>query len=174
MGATVVVQKAKEPEAIKITRSEDFVDRMKEAFEAISRRAFEIFDGNGRIQGHHFDDWFQAEKELLQPVQIEMTESDESITLKAEVPGFNEKELEVSIEPTRLTISGKHESSKEEKKGKTEYSETCSKEIFRVLQLPAEVDIAKATATLKEGALQLTMPKTANARTVLIQTQAAK
>jgi HSP20 family molecular chaperone IbpA len=39
--------------------------------------------------------------------------------VKTEVPGFNEKELQMTMEPNRLTISGKRESSKEEKKGKT-------------------------------------------------------
>jgi HSP20 family molecular chaperone IbpA len=47
-----------------------------------------------------------------------INESDESISVKAEVPGFNEKELQVTMEPNRLAISGKRESSKEEKKGR--------------------------------------------------------
>jgi HSP20 family protein len=72
----------------------------------------------------------------------------------------------VTVEPYRLTISGKRESSKEEKKGKTTYCETCSDEVFRVIGLPVEVDTEKITATLKDGILQLTMPRTAKARTV--------
>jgi HSP20 family protein len=91
--------------------------------------------------------------------------------VKAEVPGFSYRDLEVTMEPSRLTISGKRESSKEEKKGKTVYSETCSNEIFRVVELPAEVDTGKATATLKDGILQLSVPKAAKARSVPIRTQ---
>lgn len=72
-----------------------------------------------------------------------------------------------------MTISGKRETSKEEKKGKTTYSETCSNEVFRVVDLPVEVDTDRATATLKDGILQLTMPKAAKARTVQIRPQAA-
>jgi HSP20 family protein len=79
----------------------------------------------------------------------------------------------VTMEPSRLTISGKHESSREEKKGKTVYSEACAKEVFRVVELPTEVDTEKVTATLKDGILLLTMPKAAKARTVPIRPQTA-
>jgi HSP20 family protein len=90
---------------------------MTEVFDAISRRAFELFENNGRAFGHDVEDWFKAEKELLHPVPIHVTETGESVEVKAEVPGFNEKELEVNVEPRRLTITGKRETSKEEKKG---------------------------------------------------------
>jgi HSP20 family protein len=164
--ATPAVQKEKEGIAIETTSPEAVLDRLQEAFDAISRRAFEIFEGNGRLFGHDVKDWLQAEKEVFHPVHLHINESDESVSVKAEVPGFNEKELQVTVEPYRLTISGKRESRKEEKKGKTTYSETCSDEVFRVVDLPVEVDTEKITATLKDGILQLTMPRTAKARTV--------
>ena len=168
---TAVVQKEKQGVAVKASKPKELLDQMFESFDAISRRAFEIFENNGRSDGHDLEDWFKAEKELLHPVHLEITESDDSISVKAEVPGFNEKELQVTMEPNLLTISGKRESSKEEKKGKTTYSETCSNEIFRVVDLPAEVDTEKVTATLKDGMLQLTMPKAAKGRVVEIRPQ---
>ena len=90
------------------------------------------------------------------------------------MPGFNEKEIEVSVEPRRLTITGKRETeTKEEKKGKTVYSESCSDQILRIVDLPANVDAEKATATLKNGVLHLTMPKAAKAKTIEIKPKAA-
>jgi len=145
---------------------------MDEVFSAISRRAFELFENNGRIFGHDVEDWFKAEKELLHSVPINITETGEGIEINAEVPGFNEKELAVNIEARRLTITGKRETSKEDKKGKTVYSETHSSQIFRVIDLPTEVETEKATATLKNGVLQLTMPKVAKAGTVRVQPKA--
>jgi HSP20 family protein len=91
----------------------------------------------------------------------------------AEVPGFNDKELQVTAEPSRLTISGEREASKEEKKGKTVCSETCSNEIFRVVELPAEVNTEKVAATLKDGVLQLRMPNAVKVGAVQIRPQAA-
>jgi HSP20 family molecular chaperone IbpA len=66
----------------------------------------------------------------------------------AEVPGFNDKELQVTAEAGRLTISGKRESSKKEKKSKTECSEPCSNEVLRVVELAAEVNTENVAATL--------------------------
>jgi HSP20 family protein len=174
MGETsAAVQQAKEPISIKPAKPEGILDWMNEIFDAISRRAFEIFESNGQMSGHEFEDWFKAESELLHPVHVHMTESNEAIDVEAEVPGFNEKEIEISVEPRRLTITGKRESKNEQKKGKTVYSETCSDQVFRTVELPAEVETDKATATLKNGMLHLAMPKAAKARSVRIQAKSA-
>ena len=96
------------------------------------------------------DDWFRAEAELLHPTHMSISETDGEITVKTEVPGFNPEELKVSLEPRRLTISGKRGPSEEYgEKEKTVYQERCCSELFRVLELPAEVDASKTTATLK-------------------------
>ena len=65
-----------------------------------------------------------------------MAESDDNLTVRAEVPGFSTNELEIHVEPRRLTIAGKHETQEDSKKGKTIYSERCAKEILRVVDLP--------------------------------------
>jgi len=72
-----------------------------------------------------------------------------------------------------VTISGKRRTSKGEKKGKRVYSETGCDQILRVLDLPAEVETDKVTATLKNGVLALTMPKVAKSRSIRIQAKAA-
>ncbi len=100
-------------------------------------------------------------------------ESDESLTVQAEVPGFSIKELEINVEPRRLTIAGKHEAQGQNKNGKTIYSERCAKEILRVVDLPAEVDSSKVSATLKDGILNIELPKAAHARTVRIEPKTA-
>lgn len=163
------MKRTEESAATRPTSTGSFSDQMDDVLNAISRRAFELFESNGRAFGHDMEDWFEAEKELLHPVPINITETGESIEVKAEVPGFNEKELEVNVEGRRLTITGKRESSKEEKKSKTVYSETRSDNVFRVIDLPGDIETEKTTATLKNGMLQLTMPKAAKARTIKVQ-----
>ncbi len=90
---------------------------------------------------------------------------------KPRCPGFNEKEIEVSVEPRRLIITGKRETNKERQKGKTVYEEFCSDQILRIVDLPMAVDADKVTATLKNGVLQMKMPKAAKGKTVEIKHQ---
>lgn len=153
----------KEPAGLRLVEPTTLFDRMNQIHEAIARRAFEIFKGDG-IFGRELDHWFKAETELLHPVHVNISETDDSLAVEAEVPGFDAKDLEVSVEPQRLTISGKKETKEESKKGKTIYKEQCSNEILRVVDLPAEVDAAEAAATLKNGVLSLALPKAAQAK----------
>ena len=136
-------------------------NRMNELYDTIARRAFELFEDDGRIVGRDLDHWFKAESELLHPAHVRIRESDEAITIDAEVPGFGANELQLSLEPRRLTISGKKQSSTEEKRGKVLYSERCSSELLRSVELPVEVNASRATATLNNGILELTAPKLA-------------
>jgi HSP20 family protein len=151
----------------------DFFERANSIFEEISRRAYKIFEGHGQVFGRDLEDWFQAERELLHPVHIHLSETADVLEIKAEVPGFNEKELSISVEPSRLVVTGKRETKKEETKGKTIYSETCADEIMRVIELPAEVETEKVTAVLKNGVLDMRLPKTAKTRSVRIEPKAA-
>jgi HSP20 family protein len=150
----------------------DLIERMNSLYDRIAKRAFEIFDGDGRHHGRDLAHWFQAEGEFLHPLHIEVSESPEALTVRAEVPGFKAEELQINVEPQRVTITGKRETKEESKTKKTIYSETCSDQILRVVDLPAEVEVEKAKATLKDGILDLEMPKTAAAKTVKIEPKA--
>ena len=147
----------------------DLVERMNNLYDRIARRAFEIFDGAGRPHGRDLADWFQAEVEFLHPLHIEVSESPEALHVRAEVPGFKAEELKINVEPRRVTIAGTRETKEESKTKKTIYSETCSDQVLRVLDLPAEVDPAKVKATLKDGVLDLEMPKAAPAKAVKVE-----
>jgi HSP20 family protein len=163
------VQRAREPEPPKAVGKP--LDRITNIFEDIARRAFEIFEGEGHIMGHDLENWFKAERELLHPVNIELTEGEAAFEIKAEVPGFSEKELEINVEPRRVVIAGKHETKTEEqKKGKVVCSETRAEQMLRVVELPGPIETGKVTATLlKNGILALTLPKAAPAQSVRIK-----
>jgi HSP20 family protein len=119
------------------------------------------------------DHWFRAESELLHPVHLEIAESDDNLTVRAEVPGFSTKELEINVEPRKLTILGKHEAQEESKKGKTIYCERCAREILRIADLPSEVDGSKVSAILQDGVLNIELPKAAHAKTVCVEAKIA-
>jgi len=167
------MQSVNRPVPVKQTPAGDVFDQIQNAYDSIARRAFEIFDDNGSWPGNDLQNWLQAESEVLQPVRLEVAESNDSLLVRAEVPGFSAKELEINVEPRTLTITGKHESQEENKKGKTIYSERSANEIVRVVDLPADVDSSKVTATLKDGVLNVEMPKAAHAKRVRIEAKAA-
>src|SRR5262249_45791319 len=137
--------------------------RMNELYDTISRRAFELFERDGGVWGRELEHWFEAESEILHPAHVRVSETNDLVTVRAEVPGFNADELKVSMEPWRLTISGRRESGGDERSAKTIYQERCSSEILRIIDLPVEVNPAKTTANLRNGILELRMPKAAEA-----------
>lgn len=147
-------------------------NRMNELYDAIARRAFELFENDGRISGRDLDHWFKAEAELLHPAHVQVRESDEAVIVDAEVPGFSANELKLSLEPRRMTINGKKQPRSEEKKEHVLYSERCSDELLRSVELPVEVNVSRATATLNNGILELTAPKAA-IKSVPVQARAA-
>jgi len=171
--SAAVLQPAKEAAPMKLLPKSDLSDRIQDLFNLIARRAFEIFDGRGRADGHDLEDWFRAESELLHPVHLDVTESGDVLTVRAEVPGFTAKELEVGVEPYRLTITGKRETSEERTTKKTVYKEQCSNQIFRGIDVPAEFDTSKVTATLKDGVLELSMPKAVKAQKAPVEEKPA-
>jgi HSP20 family protein len=166
------VQMAKQPTTLK-PFAPDFFERANSILEEVSRRAYEIFEGNGRAHGRDLENWFEAERELLHPVHIQMSESSDALEIKAEVPGFTERELSISVEPRRLVITGKRETKKEESKGTTIYSETCASEIMRAVDLPVDVETERVTATLRNGILELGLPKAVKAKSIKVEPRAA-
>jgi HSP20 family protein len=169
----LAVKRADEPVFLKPFEFGRLSDRMEDLFDSINRRAYELFELNGRVSGFDLDHWLRAEEEILQPVHVDLSESNDAFTIHAEVPGFTEKELEVKVEPRRLIITGKRETSKESKTAKSIYSERCADQVLRVVGLPADVDTEKVKATLKNGVLEIETAKAAQAKTVKIEPKAA-
>jgi HSP20 family protein len=157
--SAAAVQSAPSRPPVKAGSPESISERIERLYQAVSRRAYELFEHGGRVHGNDMNHWLEAEKEFLQPMTIKMEQTDGEIVLRADVPGFASSELEVSVEPSRVTISGKHESRNESKDGDTQYVEQRSDEIFRSLELPAQVNANKVSATLKDGVLNVVLPK---------------
>ncbi len=129
---------------------------------AIARRAFELFEKRDREHGHNEEDWFRAESELLRPVSIMTHESAERLSLHANVFGFAEHELLISIEPKRIAILGQKEAvTTETGTGKIEYIDWYPDQILRVIDLPMEIDPEGAVVELQAGMLKFELPKVA-------------
>jgi HSP20 family protein len=137
----------------------------------IARRAFEIFEGNGFLPGRDLDNWLAAEREMLKPMAVEVKDKKDEFFVRAEVPGFEPKEIEVAMEGDRLIIRGKQDVTREEKdkEGKVIFSEMKAQELYRAIDLPAPVLIDKAQAEIKNGVLELTLPKAQKGATIPVK-----
>lgn len=162
---STAVQRAPSSGSLRVVDPQSLFERMAQMHDEIARRAFEIFEHDGSVSGRDTEHWLNAEEQFLHPVHVNISDSEGAIRVQAEVPGFEPKEIQISLEPTRLTISGKREENKEERdKGEVIYQELCSSELLRVIDLPAEIDPEKTTAILKNGVLDLEMPKKAKSQ----------
>lgn len=150
--------------AIKPKSITSFWDEVTATLEKIEKRAYELFEWRGRENGHDLEDWFKAENELLRPMPVEITENNNALVIKAEVPGFKAEDLNVSLEPRYLVIKGKLEEETEKNVDKTVYKESQSKEIFRRLSLPFEVNPDVGEAFLHDGVLEIKAPKAPEAK----------
>lgn len=169
----VATQPVKIPATCKQSGSEKNIEKFDQTYDSIAKRAFEIFNNNGRWFGNELSDWLQAESEILHPIHLEIAETEDALNVRAEVPGFTARELNIQVEGNRLTIAGKHESKEETTKGKTIYSERCAKEILRSVELPMEVDPTKVNAQLMNGILNIELPKAQDAKAVSAEMKAS-
>lgn len=139
--------------------AEKLLERMEDMTRSIARRAYEFFEERGRKFGNELEDWFRAESEFMRQIPVTMKEGDNQITVHAEVPGFKADEIKISAEARRLMIEGKSEEAKEETSDKVVFSERSSNRFCRSFTLPAEIDPSKVTASLKDGMLEIALPK---------------
>lgn len=91
--------------------------------------------------------------------EIDIKEEKNQLVVKADVPGVEEENLEVSVSENSVTISGEREEESEKKVGRFLHKEKSFGSFSRTLRLPSPVDRSKARAELKKGVLKLTIPK---------------
>jgi HSP20 family protein len=138
--------------------AEDMLGKLAEVSREIENLAFDFFRARGGGIGKDLDDWFRAERQILLPVPIQVTESDEKIHVSAAVPGFKPDEIQVSIKDKMLVICGEKEEKNEKDKLVHEWK---SDRFCRQLILPSDVIADKVEAELADGMLELTLPKLA-------------
>src|ERR1044071_2693257 len=142
------------PESPKLIEPESQLNRLRQLEEAIACRAYELFESRGCAHGQDFTDWLRAESELLQPLPINVSESQDQFTVEAEVPGFSAQEVRVSAEPRRLIISGRITITNKEEENTfsreilPKSTATLTKGAFRLLDLPVEIDADHVEARL--------------------------
>ncbi|MFQ5441311.1 MAG: Hsp20/alpha crystallin family protein [Thermodesulfobacteriota bacterium] len=100
------------------------------------------------------------EKETAVPA-IDIVEKAGEVEVRAEMPGVDKDDIEISLQENRLTITGKLQKEKETKDEDYYYRERSYNSISRSIDIPYKVNPAKIKAGLKNGILTVHLPKAA-------------
>jgi len=129
----------------------------EDPFDVLHREINELFDGYYRGFGG-------SGRRMAGSAGFEVSETDDEIRVKAELPGMDEKDIAVELEENMLVIRGERKAEKETKNRNYHVSEMSYGGYHRSIPLPARIDRDKAKAKFKRGVLTLTLPKTEKAR----------
>lgn len=123
--------------------------------------------------GREFDDMFKGFFLTPMPLNqlsagqfpIDVSEDDKNFKVRAELPGFNKEDINVSVTGGQVSITAETKKEKEEKKGsQVVLSECYYGRQSRTFTLPQGVDDAKTTAKYEDGILSLILPKKGNGK----------
>jgi len=95
---------------------------------------------------------------------VDVREDEKEVTVKAELPGMEEKDIEVNLADNGLTIKGEKKAEKEEKGKDNWYRETRYGAFHRFIPLPEGLDREKVDARFKNGVLTVTLPRLEEAK----------
>jgi len=105
--------------------------------------------------------------------RIDLAESENDVTVTAELPGVDPKDVEISVSGNMLSIRGQKREDHEEKKRNYHYIERSFGSFQRSIQLPSSVDADKVDAVFKNGILTVTLQKRPDAKPKRITVQTA-
>ncbi len=126
---------------------------------------FEGFFPSGRMQPLHRE-WpeLSVSFEEGRIPKVDMLERDDAMIVRAELPGVEKDNLEISLAEESVTISAATKQESEDEKGDYHRREISRAAFSRTLPLPVAVQGDQAKASFKDGVLELTLPKVAPAK----------
>lgn len=149
----------KKPVPVKLAGISDVAARAMQIHHLIARRAYAIYEGRGHVHGHDQEDWLQAKSEVLASLCVGFTELNGHLRVDVGVAASELPQLRVNIEPRRMILSGKRNSSAGQPAEGHEKPRPV--EIFQAVDFPAEVEPSGARVIFSNGLVELTIPKAA-------------
>ena len=129
-----------------------FRDRFEEPFHALQQQMNRLFTG-------FFDDLKMESPQGMMFPRLDIKENDKELILEAEMPGMNEKDIDVTLSNNVLTLRGEKKQEKEEKEGQYYHVERSFGSFHRDIPLPCEIESDKVHASFKNGVLKIRLPK---------------
>jgi HSP20 family protein len=125
-------------------------------------RMFDNFFRRGSMRPFHWDwpSWSELAAPLEdKPPRVDVIDRDNEIVVRAEAPGVDKDNLDVTLSDNTITIKGSTSHEEKEEKGDYYRCEISRGSFTRTVALPADVDGSQAKASFKDGMLEVTMPK---------------
>ena len=131
-----------------------------EPFRSFQRQMDRLFDEFSR-ELH----WprFEHEADMAMPL-VDVAETDDGLTVTAELPGLDEKDIEVDLTNNVLTLKGEKKSEKDEKKADYHFRERSYGSFSRSVAVPFDVDPDKVKAAFSKGVLTISLPRPPEAK----------
>jgi HSP20 family protein len=153
------------------TESKSVAEKKEKGLSSVRPRGLFSFDDMEKMFENFFhSNWMRPSwGNLPQPFEgkvpsVDIVERDDEILVRAEVPGVNKEDLDVSMTDDSITIKGKTRHEEKEEKGDYYRCEISSGSFSRTLPLPSSVNTEKAKTSFKDGLLEITVPKNEKAK----------
>lgn len=134
----------------------------------IARLEKEMEDVFGRLPA-----WPWGDRSAGWAPAVDMIDQKDELILRADLPGLDEKDIEVTMQDGTVTIRGERKEEKEEKKEDYYCCERRYGAFARTLMLPTSVDPDKVKATFSRGVLEIHLPKAKEAKGKKVEVKAA-
>jgi HSP20 family protein len=158
---------------IPVGRDRTATDREANPFASLQRQIDRVFDDFSR----GFAAWptwpaLTGDRTGLVP-SMDVTETDKAFEVMTELPGLDEKDVQINLADHVLTIKGEKRVDEEEKEKHYRLVERSYGAFLRTLELPVGIDADAVTATMTKGVLKVTVPKATEADGKKIDVKAA-
>lgn len=117
-------------------------------------------------------DWagFESRLETTMP-RVDVVDRAHDVLVRAEMPGMIREDIEVTVGDDSITLRGKSRREETKEEGDYHRHEIVSSALSRTVPLPCEVDGDRARAQLKDGVLEVTLPKAERAKRRRVQVE---
>lgn len=137
--------------AVPISTGELLAGLSREVQESVGRRAYDYYEARGRAHGQDLADWFRAESELV-PLREQISELKDELRVEVSLEGLGSADLHLGVDRRHLVVTA----------SRKEGEPSPGRRVIlaaKMIDLPAEVDPARATATSEGTTLTINLPR---------------
>jgi len=139
-------------------------DKFRDEMERLFDRFSTAFEFPSLKPIHELGNFWPTSIAGMTGMAVDVSEDDKNYKIAAELPGLDEKDIEVTVSDDSITLKGVKSEEKEEKGKRFHRVERSYGSFMRSFSLPENVDDSRLSAEYKDGVLKVVLPKTEKAK----------